>query len=144
MSIKSVMLSNHDILCHPLLFPSIVTSIRVFSSELAVHIRDSSQSIGTSASASVLPMNIQGWFLLGLTGLISMLFKWLSKVLSSTSIFVGYGPMYNRRRYWVVSVGTISIGWVLTYNWYWVTSSYFNILLTLSINSFLCHFCVYS
>ena len=31
------------------------------------------QSIGTSASASVLPMNIQGWFLLGLTALISLL-----------------------------------------------------------------------
>jgi len=34
-----------------------------------------SQSIGASASASVLPMNIQGWFALGLTGLISLLSK---------------------------------------------------------------------
>ena len=35
----------------------------------------SGQSIGPSASASVLPMNIQGWFPLGLTGLISLLSK---------------------------------------------------------------------
>ena len=40
MSIKSVMPSNHLILCHPLLLlPSILPSIRVFSSELALHIR---------------------------------------------------------------------------------------------------------
>ena len=39
------------------------------------------QSIGASASASVLPMNIQGWFLLGLTSLISLLSKRLSRVL---------------------------------------------------------------
>ena len=52
------------------------------------------QSIGTSASASVLPMNIgliglniQDWFPLGLTGLISLLSKGLSKVLSSTTIW---------------------------------------------------------
>ena len=39
MSIKSVMLSNHLILCHPLLLPSIFPSIRVFSSESVLHIR---------------------------------------------------------------------------------------------------------
>ena len=39
MSIESVMLSNHLILCRPLLPPSIFSSIRVFSSELAPHIR---------------------------------------------------------------------------------------------------------
>ena len=37
------------------------------------------QSIGDSASASVFPMKIQGWFPLGLTGLISLLSKGLSK-----------------------------------------------------------------
>ena len=46
----------------------------------------SGQSIGVSASASVLPMNIQGWFPLGLTGLISLLFKELSRVFSSTTV----------------------------------------------------------
>ena len=44
----------------------------------------SGQSIGTSALASVLPVNIQGWFPLRLTGLISLLSKRLSRVFSST------------------------------------------------------------
>ena len=42
------------------------------------------QIIEASASASVIPMNIQGWFPLGLTGLISLLSKGLSGVFSST------------------------------------------------------------
>jgi len=45
------------------------------------------QSIGASASASVLPMSIQGWFPLGLTGLIFLLSKWLSRVFSSTTVW---------------------------------------------------------
>ena len=45
------------------------------------------QSIGASASATVLPMNIQGWFPLGLTGLVYLLSKGLSKVFSSTTIW---------------------------------------------------------
>ena len=44
------------------------------------------QSIGASASASVLLMNIQGWFPLGLIGLISLLSEGLSRVFSSTTI----------------------------------------------------------
>ena len=44
------------------------------------------QIIGTSALASVLPMNIQGWFPLGLTSLISLLSKGLSRVFSSTTV----------------------------------------------------------
>ena len=44
------------------------------------------QSIGTSASASVLPMNIQHWFPLGLTGLISLQSKGLWRVFSGTTI----------------------------------------------------------
>ena len=49
------------------LLPSIFPSIRVFSNEWALHISDQS----TGASASVFPMNIQGWFPLGSTDLIS-------------------------------------------------------------------------
>ena len=44
------------------------------------------QRVGASASASVLPMNIQGWLPLGLTGLISLLSKGISRVFSSTTI----------------------------------------------------------
>ena len=72
--------SNHFILCHPLLLPSIFPSIRVFSNELAL--MSGGQSIGASASASVLPMNIQGWFPLGVTDLIS---KGLSRLFSSAT-----------------------------------------------------------
>ena len=69
--------------CHPLLLlPSIFPSIRVFSKEVAFVSGD--QSIG--ASASVLPMNIQGWFPLGLTSWISLLSKGLSRVFSNTTI----------------------------------------------------------
>ena len=45
------------------------------------------QSIWASASVSVLPMNIQSWFPLGLTGLFSLLSKGLSRVFSSTTIW---------------------------------------------------------
>ena len=77
--------SNHLILCRPLfLLPSIFPRIRVFFNESALHIRFC-WSTGASASASVLPMNIQGWFPLGLTGLISLLSKRLSRVFSSTT-----------------------------------------------------------
>ena len=62
MSIESAMLSNHLVLWCPLLLPSIFTSITVFCNDLSLHIRWP-QSIGASASASVLPMNIQAWFL---------------------------------------------------------------------------------
>ena len=44
------------------------------------------QSIGVSASTSVLPMNSQGWFPLELTGLISLLSKGLSRVFSNTTV----------------------------------------------------------
>ena len=76
MSVELVMLSNHLILCHPLLPPSIFPSIRVFSSESVLRIRW--PNIGVSASASVLPVNIQDWFALGRTGWISLLSKGLS------------------------------------------------------------------
>ena len=82
LSIELVMPSNHLILCHPLLLlPSIFTSIRGFSTELALCIR------WPKYSASVLPMKIQSWFSLGLTGLISLLSKGLSRVFSNTTIW---------------------------------------------------------
>ena len=78
--------------CHPtssfsvtclLLLPSFPASGSFPMSQLFT---SGNQSIGVSASASVLPMNIQGWFPLGLTSLISLLFKWLSRVFSSTTV----------------------------------------------------------
>ena len=71
MSIELVMPLNHFILYCPLLFlPSIFPSIRVFFNERAF--TSGGQNNGASASASVLPMIIQGWFPLGLTSLISL------------------------------------------------------------------------
>ena len=85
MSIKLVMPSNHLILCHALLpLPSIFPSIRVFSD--GQFFASGGQSIAVSASASVLPMNIQDWFPLGLTGWISLLSKGLSRVFSNTTV----------------------------------------------------------
>ena len=83
MSIESVTPSNHLILYGPFnLQPLVFTSIRVFSNESLF--TSSGQSISASASASVLPMNIQGWFCLALAGLISLQSKGLSRVFSST------------------------------------------------------------
>ena len=85
MSIESVRPSNHLILCRPLLpLPSIFPSIRVFSNK-SVFSSDG-QSIGVSASASLLPVNIQDWFPLGLTGLISLQSKGLSRAPSNTTV----------------------------------------------------------
>ena len=61
MSIKSVMPFNHLILCSPLLLlPSIFPRIRSFP--MSQFFASGGQSIAVSASASVLPMNIQDWF----------------------------------------------------------------------------------
>ena len=58
MSIKSVMTSNHLVLCRPLLLSSVFPSTRIFSMSLLF--ASGGQIIGASASTSVLPMNIQG------------------------------------------------------------------------------------
>ena len=83
MFIESAMPSNHLILCHPLLLlPLVFPRIKVFS--VSQFFPSGGQRIG--ASVSVLPMNIQGWFPLGLTGLISLLSKGLSGVFPSTTV----------------------------------------------------------
>ena len=83
MPVESVMPSNHLILCHSLLLPpSTFPSIRVFSSDQIF--TSGGQSIW--ASASVLPMNIQDWFPLGLTGYISLQSKGLSRVFSNITV----------------------------------------------------------
>ena len=82
MCIESVMPSSHLIFCCPLLLlPQSFPAFRSFP----VNQFFISDSQSTEASASVLPMNIQGWFPLGLTGWISLLSKALSRVFSSTT-----------------------------------------------------------
>ena len=83
--------------CHP----TISSSVIPFSSHLqpfaasgsfaclpwkSQFVTSGGQSIGVLASASVLPMNIQDWFLLGLTGWISLQSKGLSRVFSNTTV----------------------------------------------------------
>ena len=81
-SIELMMPSNHLILCHPLLLlPSIFPSNRIFSSGWPF--TSGIQSVRALALASVLPVNIQSWFPLGLTGLISLQSKGPSRVFSS-------------------------------------------------------------
>ena len=77
--------------CHPTI-PSSVTPFSCTQSfpasgsfPMSQHFILGGQSI--RASASVLPMNIQGWFPLGLTGLISLQSKGLSRVFSSTAVW---------------------------------------------------------
>ena len=83
MSIESVMSSKHLVLCIP--FSSCLQSFPASGSfPMSWLFTSGGQSIG--ASASVLPMNIQDWFPLGLTGLISLLSKGLSRVFSSITV----------------------------------------------------------
>ena len=85
MSIEPVMPSNQFMLCRTfLLQPSISQSITVFSNQ-SVCLTDG-QSIGISASTSVLPMNIQDQFTLGWTGGICLRSMGLSRVFSNTTV----------------------------------------------------------
>ena len=64
MSTESVMPSNQLILCRPLLLPPLIfPSTRSF--QMSQFFSSGGQSIGVSASASVIPMNAQDWILLG-------------------------------------------------------------------------------
>ena len=85
MSLESVMLSNHLILCHPLLLlPPIPPSIRVFPmSQLFAW---GGQSTGVSALASVFPKKSQGWSPSEWTGWISLQSRGLSRVFSNTTV----------------------------------------------------------
>ena len=82
MSFESVMPSNHLVPFYPCLqtFPA--------SESFLIHqlFTSGGQSIGVSASASVFPMNIQDWFSLGLTSLISSQSKGLPGIFSNTTV----------------------------------------------------------
>ena len=77
--------------CHPTISSSVIPFSSCLQSFPALgyflmSFASGDQSIGDSASASVLPMNIQGWFPLGLTSLISLQPKGLSRVFSNTTV----------------------------------------------------------
>ena len=78
--------------CHPIISSSVIlfsSCLQSFpasgSFQMSQFFASGGQSIGVSASTSVLPMNIQVWFPLGMTGLSSLLFKGFSRVFSNTT-----------------------------------------------------------
>ena len=77
-SLLKEMPSNHLTLCCPLLLPSVFQPSGSFP--VSWLFTSSDQSTGVSASASVRPMNIQGWLSLGLTGIISLQSKGFSSL----------------------------------------------------------------
>ena len=78
--------------CHPTISSSVIpfSCLQSFPASgyfpMSQFFASGGQSIGASASASVLPMNIQDWFPLGLTSLISLQSKGLSRVFSRTTV----------------------------------------------------------
>ena len=78
--------------CHPTILSSVVpfSCLQSFQASgsfpMSQFFTSGDQSIGASASASVLPMNIQGWFPLGLTDRISLQSKGLSRVFFNTTV----------------------------------------------------------
>ena len=79
--------------CHPTISSSVVPFSYCLQSfpasgsfPMSQFFASGNQNIGASASASVLPMTIQDWFPLGLTDLLSLQSKWLSRVFSNTTV----------------------------------------------------------
>ena len=79
--------------CHPTISSSVIpfsSCLQSFTASgsfpMNPFFESGGQSIGVSASASVLPMNIQDWFPLGEIGLISLQSKWLSRVFFNTTV----------------------------------------------------------
>ena len=98
MSVESVMPSNHLILCS--LLSSCLQSFPASGSfPMNQFFASGGQSIGVSASASVLPMTIQDWFPLRWTGWNSLQSKGLSRVFSNTTVqkhqFFGAQLLYS-------------------------------------------------
>ena len=102
--------------CHPTISSSVThffscpqSFLPSGSFQMSQFFASGGQSIGVSASAPALPMNIQGWFPLGLTGLISLLSKGLSKSspalqfesINSLALSLLYGPtLTSVHDYW--------------------------------------------
>ena len=84
--------------CHPVIsssvtpFSSWLQSFPASGSQMSQFFTSGGQSIGASVSASVLPINIQGWFPLGLTGLISLLLLFVYVLSHMHSVRVSLYP----------------------------------------------------
>ena len=108
MPIESVMPFNHLILCCP--FSSCPQPFPTSGSfPVSQLFASGDQNIGASASAPVLPMNMQGWFSLGLTVSTSLLSKSLSRVFSSLD-------------YWVLLIWYFVLWFMSLCNFNWILS----------------------
>ena len=102
--------------CHPTISSSVIpfsSHPRSFptsgSFPMSQFFTSGGQSIGVSASASVLPMNIQDWFPLGWTGLISLLSKGVSRVFSNTTV--------QKRQFFGAQLSSQSNSHIHTWHW---------------------------
>ena len=99
--------------------PTILSSVISFSSRLQSFPASGGQIIGASASALVLPMNIQDWFPLGFTGWISLLSKGLSRVFSTTAV--------QKHQFFGTQLSLLSNShihtWLLEKPWLWLDRS---------------------
>ena len=129
--------------CHPTISSSVVLFSSCFqyfpasgSFPMSPFFAWCGQIIEVLASASVLPMNIQDWFPLGLTGLISLLSKGLSKVFSNTTVqkhqFFSAQPFLRSNCHIYMTTGkTIALTvWIFVGK---VMSLFFNMLSRLAI-----------
>ena len=99
--------------CHPTISPSVIpfsSSLQSFPASgsflMSLLFELGGQSIEASSSASVLPMNIQDWFPSGLTGLISLQSKGLSRVFSNTTVqkhqfFIAQPSSYSKSHIYI-------------------------------------------
>ena len=121
--------------CHPTISSSVIpfsSCPQVFPASGSFPViqlfTSGAQSIGALVSASVLPVNIQHWFLLGLIGLISLVSKGLSDVFSSTTLwkhqFFGAQPSlwsnshictWLMKKPWLWLYGPLSAKWCLCF-----------------------------
>ena len=112
-SIESMMLFNNSILCWPLHLPSVFPAS--WSLPVSQLFASGSESIGASASTSVLPMNMQERFTLGLTGLISLQSKSLSILKHISSNYTSVVPldlrMCEQKRWVNLLTFTANIQW---------------------------------
>ena len=99
--------SNHLILCHSLRLPLSLFQHQGFFQWVGLF-ASGSQSIGASASASVLPMNIQDWFPLEWTGWIPLQSKGLSRVFSNTTV--------QKHQFFYLIIGLYNLIFFLPYN----------------------------
>ena len=120
MSVELIILSNHLILCCPLLLlPSTFPSISIFSNESALCIRWPKYW-----SFSVTPSNIQDWFPLGLTALISLQSRRLARVFLSITIrknqfFDSQASLWSNSHICTWLLGELKLWWYgpLLANW---------------------------